>query len=154
MNSSADASSTTPPSIRSWPTSTANTPATTGRSSLIVLHTHSVSGANVDADDNGKDSAGDYFVFTEVVTNAKSGQRVGTDSARCMFISRSDTMCDATLRLAGRGKIMVAGSFMSKPDTALPVVGGTRSFKGVDGQFNVFNAPHGDSIIVLDLNGS
>lgn len=120
---------------------------------MIVLHTHSVSGANVDADDNGKFSSGDYFVFTETLSNAKSGRKLGTDSARCM-LNNFTFVCDATFRIAGRGKIMVTGAFMSKPDTSLAVVGGTRDFRGVDGQFNVFNAPHGDSIIVLDLNGS
>ncbi len=147
-NGAADAAPDT--AARGWPVTAAYKAPTGARQQTIIIRAHQVRESDVDADGDGEFSPGDYFVFEERLRSEKSGHVIGTDSARCMFIGRS-FMCDATLRIEGRGKIMVSGSFMSRGDTSLAVVGGTRKFRRVSGQFNVFNAPDGDSYFVLDI---
>jgi hypothetical protein len=116
----------------------------------LVLRAHTLREADVDANGDGKFGPGDYFVFEEALRRPHSPKRVGTDSVRCMANVRT-FMCDGTLRIYGRGKITIAGSFFFEDDVALSVTGGSGKYRHASGQFRVFDRPDGNSLFVLDL---
>ena len=60
-------------------------------------------------------------------------------------------MCDGSLRIDGRGKITIQGSFFFERDFALSVTGGSGKFRHASGQFRVFDLANGDTLFVLDL---
>ncbi|MEJ7707077.1 MAG: hypothetical protein WKF82_13525 [Nocardioidaceae bacterium] len=95
-------------------------------------------------------STGDFFVFEETVYGARGRRVIGEDTVRCESGIRAFT-CEATIRLDGRGKITVAGSFFARRDNVLPVTGGTQRFSGVDGQLKVFDLPRGRSLLAFEL---
>ena len=78
------------------------------------------------------DSPGDATLF-ESALFTRDGDRVGRDSARCMF-GITTFVCDATFKITGRGKIMVAGAFFGN-ESQIAITGGTREFRDAGGQF-------------------
>jgi hypothetical protein len=99
----------------------------------IVLHTRPGQAKFVDADHNGKESNGDYVVFTERFFNA-SGQQVGRDRLICTINFRT-FQCQATLFLDGRGTIEAAGTLTDRI-AMVAITGGTGEFADAGGEIN------------------
>jgi hypothetical protein len=102
----------------------------------IVLHTRPGQAKFVDADHNGKESNGDYVVFTERFFNA-SGQQVGRDRLICTINFRT-FQCEATLFLDGRGTIEAAGALTDRI-AMVAITGGTGEFADAGGEINASN---------------
>ncbi len=95
--------------------------------------------------DNGPrgESPGDRFGFTEKLF--QHGDRVGHDAVDCTIMRatrRSFTMqCVGTLTLKGRGQITIQGAITfsetSGDEFSLAVTGGTKEFRGVNGEMVV-----------------
>ena len=85
-------------------------------------------------------SVGDMFFFEERLYNRSQSEVVGKSSVRCQFGVRTP-ICDGTLRLEGRGKIVVGSAFFAQRDDTVPVTGGTHRFKGAGGAMQIFDLP-------------
>ncbi len=120
------------------------------RRGALVLRAHELRAADVDANGDGQFGPGDYFVFEEALRRPNSPKRIGTDSIRCMSNLRT-FMCDGALRIDGRGKISIHGSFFFNRDSVLSVTGGSGRFRHASGQFRVFDLGNGNSLFVIDL---
>jgi hypothetical protein len=152
MNGSADASSA---KHHGWPSSTkasstqiAKTNAKEGTHVFTVIE-HEVRTADVDTGDPGE-SPGDYFLFESRLLRPGTGNVVGVDSGKCMIAIRT-FVCDATARINGQGKIVVAGAFFSEIDGVLPITGGTGAYREAAGQLFVRDLPNGDTRLTFVL---
>jgi hypothetical protein len=121
-------------------------PATAGQ---LVLLTKTERFKAVDADDNSSDSVGDYILFSESLWNA-GGRRIGMLWATCTHHFGGGAMCDATLRLSGRGTITVAG-VVGERNSLLAVTGGTDRFADADGQMDTSGDTGETGRLVVDL---
>ena len=99
----------------------------------LVLNTKSGQFKFIDADQNGQESVGDSFLFTESLWNA-GGDRVGKVWAMCTD-HFNGTLCQATIRLAGRGTLTVAGAITGH-NALLAVTGGTDEFSDAGGEMD------------------
>lgn len=120
-----------------------------GTDQAITLIAEPVRGRGVDIGANGQ-SPGDMFFFEEKLYNESRTKVVGKDSVRCQSGVRT-YICEATLRLEGRGKIVVSSALFARRDNIVAVIGGTRHFKGVGGAMQVFDLPGGKSVYFLKL---
>ena len=152
MNGSADASSA---KHHGWPSSTKSSSAQIAKASakegthVFTVIEHEVRTADVDAGDPGE-SAGDYFLFESRLLHPNTGDLVGVDSGKCMIAIRT-FVCDATARINGKGKIVVAGAFFSENDGVLPITGGTGAYREAAGQLFVRDLPNGDTRLTFVL---
>ena len=117
--------------------------------STLTVVTREVRGAGVDVGPEGE-SPGDFFVFEEKVFNRNRSERIGRDAVRCEAGLRTFT-CEATIWIAGRGKIRVAGTLFRRNDNTVPVTGGTNDFKGVGGAVTVYDLRGGETVLVFSL---
>jgi hypothetical protein len=146
------------PSIHGWPTSTASAGTTIASvkadaagsgSQVLLLHEHGVRAAFIDVGASGQ-SAGDYFMFESQLMYQGHSQVIGRDSGRCTFGPRT-VICDATVQLFGKGKIVVYGAGFGRTDNRYAVTGGTGLYMGVGGQLDVANLRHGDSLLAFEI---
>ena len=140
------------PDFRSWQGKPAQSMArarTADGSNTLTVVTETDREQGVDVGVEG-DSTGDFFVAEETVYGSVGGKVIGEDVVRCELGIRTFS-CEATLKLDGRGKIRVAGTFFGARDNALPITGGTQNFSGVGGQLKVFNLRGGRELLVLEL---
>jgi hypothetical protein len=106
--------------------------------------------------DNGREgeSPGDKFGFTEKLF--QRGERVGSDAVECTIkraTRRSFTMhCVGALTLKGRGQIAIQGAITfsetSGNEFSLAVTGGTREFRGVNGEMVVVERDGPDRYLI------
>lgn len=130
---------------RSASAATSAAPVTAGE---LVLLTKSERFKPVDADHNSRDSVGDYILFSESLWNA-DGRRIGMLWATCTH-HFNGALCDATLRLSGRGTITVAG-VVNDRNAVLAATGGTERFSDAGGQMDT-SGDNGDTgRLVIDL---
>src|SRR5205814_1759660 len=101
-----------------------------------------------DNDGDGSDSVGDSFLFTERLSAA--GRRVGTVYAECLQHFNDNTTCRATLRLFGRGSIVVEGTLNDRHQL-LAVTGGTTQFADAGGQMDVSADNESPGVLVVWL---
>ena len=94
---------------------------------VFTVIEHEVRTADVDTGDPGE-SPGDFFLFESRLLHPHTGDLVGVDSGKCMIAIRT-FVCDATARIHGKGKIVVAGAFFSENDGVLPITGGTGAYR-------------------------
>ena len=153
MNGSADASSA---KHHGWPSSTKMSSAQIAKQAnakegthVVTVIEHEVRNADVDTGDPGE-SPGDYFLFESRLLHPASGDVVGVDSGKCMIAIRT-FVCDATARINGKGKIVVAGAFFSENDGVLPITGGTGAYREAAGQLFVRDLPNGDTRLTFVL---
>ncbi len=99
----------------------------------LVLNTKSGQFKPIDADHSGSDSVGDYFLFTETLWNA-GGDRIGNVRATCTH-HFNGSLCQASIRLAGRGTLQVAG-LITRRNGLLAVTGGTGDFSDAGGEMD------------------
>lgn len=90
------------------------------------------------------------FVFEETVYSARGREVIGEDTVRCELGIRTFN-CEATLRLAGRGKITVGGALFAPRDIVVPITGGTKDFRAVGGQLKVYDLRGGRTLLVFEL---
>jgi len=114
----------------------------------LVFHTSGGQFKALDNDGNGSDSVGDSFLFTERLSAA--GHRVGTVYAECLEHFNGNTMCQATLRLFGRGSIAVNGT-LNDGHQLLAVTGGTNQFMDAGGQMDVSGDNDSPGVLVVWL---
>ena len=153
MNGSADASSA---KHHGWPSSTKMSSAQIAKQAnakegthVFTVIEHEVRTADVDTGDPGE-SPGDYFLFESRLLHPHTGDLVGVDSGKCMIAIRT-FVCDATARINGKGKIVVAGAFFSENDGVLPITGGTGAYREAAGQLFVRDLPNGDTRLTFVL---
>ena len=153
MNGSADASSA---KHHGWPSSTKMSSAQIAKQAnakegthVVTVIEHEVRNADVDTGDPGE-SPGDYFLFESRLLHPASGDVLGVDSGKCMLAIRT-FVCDATARINGKGKIVVAGAFFSENDGVLPITGGTGAYREAAGQLFVRDLPNGDTRLTFVL---
>ena len=154
LNGSADASSA---KHHGWPSSTKasstqiakQAPATKSGAHVLTVIEHEVRNADVDTGDPGE-SPGDYFLFESRLLNPHTGDLVGVDSGKCMIAIRT-FVCDATARINGQGKIVVAGAFFSENDGVIAITGGTGAYRDASGQLFVRDLPNGDTRLTFVL---
>jgi len=118
----------------------------------LVLNTKMGRFKLIDADRNGRESVGDYFLFTETLWNA-GGDRIGKVWATCTD-HFNGTFCQASIQLAGRGTLQVAG-VITGHNALLAVTGGTDHFSDAGGEMDTSgdNGNTGQLVIWLrDLN--
>ena len=120
-----------------------------GTDQAITLIGKELRGAGVDVGANGN-SAGDMFFFEERLYNRSQTEVVGKSSVRCQAGVRT-SICDGTLRLEGRGKIVVGSAFFAQRDSTVAVTGGTHRFKGVGGAMQIFNLSGDKSLYIIKL---
>jgi hypothetical protein len=99
----------------------------------LVLNTKTGQFKFVDADHNGRESVGDYFLFTETLWNA-GGDRIGSVWAICTD-HFNGSLCQASIRLGGRGTLRVAGVIAGQ-NALLAVTGGTDEFSDAGGEMD------------------
>jgi len=95
----------------------------------------------IDADDSGFPSVGDYFVFTEVVSDPDNHKQVGVDHAKCTLIYTA-FVCDGTFTLFDRGDIAIETS-LTETGNKLAVTGGTGEFLDNGGEAILKDLPSG-----------
>jgi hypothetical protein len=95
----------------------------------------------VDADGSGGVSVGDYFVFTDIVSDPESHDQVGVDHAKCTIIFNA-VVCEGTFTLFGRGDIAVEAS-LTETSNELAVTGGTGEFLDNGGEAFIEDLPSG-----------
>jgi hypothetical protein len=93
---------------------------------------------------------GDYFMFEEDLRYQGSSQVVGQDSVKCTF-GETTFMCDGTIDLFAKGKIVIYGATFGQSPNLFPVTGGTDAFKGVGGQLSTVNLRHGNTLLAFEL---
>lgn len=96
------------------------------------------------------ESTGDFFVLEETVYSARGREVIGEDTVRCELGIRTFN-CEATIRLANRGKITIAGALFGPRDIVFPIIGGTQDFSRVSGQMKVYELRGGRSLLVFEL---
>ena len=153
MNGSADASSA---KHHGWPSSTKMSSAQIAKQAsakegthVFTVIEHEVRTADVDTGDPGE-SPGDFFLFESRLLHPSTGDVVGVDSGKCMLAIRT-FVCDATARINGKGKIVVAGAFFHENDGVLPITGGTGAYRDAAGQLFVQDLPNGDTRLTFVL---
>jgi hypothetical protein len=108
----------------------------------LVLNTKSGRFKPIDADQNGRESVGDSFLFTESLWNA-GGDRIGKVWAICTDHFNGAALCQASIRLAGRGTLRVAG-VITPNNPLLAVTGGTDEFSDSGGEMDT-SGDNGDT---------
>jgi hypothetical protein len=152
MNGSADATSA---KHHGWPSSTKMSSAQIAKAGakegthVFTVIEHEVRTADVDTGDPGE-SAGDFFLFESRLLHPATGDVVGVDSGKCMIAIRT-FVCDATARINGKGKIVVAGAFFSENDGVIAITGGTGAYREAAGQLFVRDLPNGDTRLTFVL---
>jgi len=149
---------TTKPSIHGWPSSTASAATTIASvkadaalsgSQVLLLREHTVRAVSIDVNGDGF-GPGDYFMFESELRYPQGTKVIGRDSGRCTVGPRA-FICDATVVLFGKGKIVVYGASFPHGAESYSVTGGTGIYKSVGGQLNVANLPHGDSLLAFEI---
>jgi hypothetical protein len=59
--------------------------------------------------------------------------------------------CEATARINGQGKIVVAGAFFHENDGVIAITGGTGAYRDASGQLFVRDLPNGDTRLTFVL---
>jgi hypothetical protein len=101
-------------------------------------------GTNTRPKDDRGDGIGDYFVGYSPLLNKPGGRVIGNEKHQCWSFGGTEdsfsALCNATLWLEGRGKIMVYGSFKAVFTRQGPanvpkfaITGGTGEFRGAQG---------------------
>lgn len=96
---------------------------------------------------------GDYTVFSDVLTG-RTGKAVGVEGGTGMITLVSSTEVqlnyNLTIRLPG-GQIVAQGLGTPAPGKHLAIVGGTGSFTGADGRFDLVENGDGTGSLTLTL---
>jgi hypothetical protein len=82
---------------------------------------------------------GDYFVERERVYNESESAVLGSGFVKCTFGFR-ELVCDAVLRIRGRGQISATGAGFASEETTrftVGITGGTGEFQNVRGEGHV-----------------
>jgi hypothetical protein len=151
---------TTKPSVHGWPSSAGaasasktiaalKAAAARDGSQVILLKAHQTAEADIDVNNDGF-GPGDYFMFEEKVRYQGSSEIVGKDSVKCTF-GVTTFMCDATIDLFGKGKIVIYGATFGRSANLFAVTGGTDHFQGVGGQLQTFNLRHGNELLAFQI---
>ena len=111
---------------------------TAGPRADLVVTTREIRSAGVDLEPRG-DSPGDFFHFEELLFRPGTNRVIGRDAVRCELGIRT-FQCNATIRINGKGKIVIDGALMSESDNVIPVTGGTGRFAGVGGTLRVLES--------------
>jgi hypothetical protein len=99
----------------------------------IVLRDVTAREKFIDADDNGRESVGDYVVVLDRLLS--QGTQVGALSGTCS--AGFDTFaCDVTIRLFNRGSLEVSGVF-TRRHALFAITGGTGEFIDAGGELTV-----------------
>ena len=150
--------STAKPRLHGWPGGQASAAkaiaavradAASNGSHVLLLRAHQVTQTSVDVGPSGP-SVGDYFMFEENLRYQGDSQVVGRDSVRCTFAATS-FICDGTLDLFAKGKIVIYGATFGRDANLFPVTGGTDRFEGVGGQLSTANQRHGNELLAFEL---
>lgn len=118
-----------------------------GRTLALVAETERARGVDVGAKG---ESTGDFFIFEETLYNSRQSRVVGEDTIRCELGIRTFT-CEGTIKVNKRGKIRVAGALFAPRDLVIPITGGTKDFRGVGGELEVFDLRGGRALLLFDL---
>ncbi|MDQ1427368.1 MAG: hypothetical protein QOK39_844 [Acidimicrobiaceae bacterium] len=150
--------STAKPSLHGWPGAQASASKTIASvkaeaanngSHVLLLRAHQVKQTSIDVGPAGP-SVGDYFMFEENLRYQGAAQVVGRDSVRCTFGATS-FICDGTLDLFAKGKIVIYGATFRGDANLFPVTGGTDHYQGVGGQLSTANLRHGNELLAFEL---
>ena len=91
--------------------------------------------------DNGKpgDSVGDLYTWYNPVFDATDTTKIGHDQGDCVRVSvqAGSWECRWLTYLAGRGAIMVEGSFFDARNSTLAITGGTGDFRNARGSMKL-----------------
>lgn len=150
---------TAKPNIHGWSTSKASASATTAAvradaassagARVLLIRAHQVSETDIDVNGDGF-GPGDYFVFEEQLRYQHGPQVIGRDSVRCT-VNATSFICDGTMVVFGKGKVVVYGASFGNSPTILAVTGGTGIYQGVGGQLKVADERHGNSLLAFEI---
>lgn len=104
----------------------------------------------VDVGPSGE-SPGDYFVFqNKLLAPDGEGAPVGRDNGHCMLLFRT-VSCDATVKIFGKGKIVVSGALFSEKDNTIAITGGTGAYRTAHGQLVIDDLGNGNTLLAFHL---
>ena len=107
------------------------TASSTGVVQTMTLTTVDIPKSEVYVDTGKKgESVGDTVIFRE--TLLRNGKKAGSISIMCVTTSRSTSRCWGTLRMSG-ATLDAAGDVLFAKTFSLPVVGGTGTYAGANG---------------------
>ncbi len=113
----------------------------------LVLRGVEVRAAEVDLGEAGM-SAGDFFHFEERFHRPGSREIIGKGAARCEVGVRT-FHCAGTVKIFGKGKIVVEGALFGREENRIPITGGTGDYAGVGGTMRPFSGPDESSRLVF-----
>ena len=97
------------------------------------------------------ENPGDAIFFEGRLTNRAGTKTVGRDSIKCTVSIRT-FICEGTMQIYGRGKLMVYGAlFAAVGKDTVAVVGGTGEFRDVGGGLTVVGENDEDSLLIFHL---
>lgn len=134
-----------------WPVSSSAGPSAQAAASRadLVVRTREVRGAGVDLDPAG-DSPGDFFHFEEIAFQPGTNRVVGRDAVRCELGIRSFS-CTGTIRINGKGKIVIDGALFGFRGLTFAITGGTGRYAGVGGTLHVMEGAGGSTLLAFDF---
>jgi hypothetical protein len=113
----------------------------------LVVRTVETRSHNVDLGRSGE-TPGDFFLFEERAYKAGTQNVIGRDAARCE-LGITTFQCGATLKVFGKGKIVVDGALFGENDNKLVITGGTGRYAGVGGEMRIGDGPGNASTLAF-----
>jgi hypothetical protein len=131
-----------------------------GHTRFKVYEKGSTFSKDVDADDSGGPSAGDYNVAH--ANDHANGKVVGSDRNYC-FITAEPTSaykseCTGTIRINGKGSITATGWITftqngpAQNPTKIAITGGTGAYEGASGTLSLLFHSHGGTTLTADFD--
>jgi allene oxide cyclase len=134
-----------------WPGASAgasSAPASaSARGADLVVQTRETRAAGVDLGEAG-DSPGDFFHFEERAYRPGTQDVIGRDAVRCELGIRT-FQCVATIKVFGKGKIVVEGALFGEQDSSIAITGGTGRYSGVGGTLHLLEGAGGSSLLAF-----
>jgi hypothetical protein len=96
------------------------------------------------------ESPGDYFLFQNKVMTLDGSKQVGRDNGRCMLFFQT-LSCDATIKIFGKGKIVIYGAVFNENDNTFAITGGTGAYKTAHGQLVIDEMDNGTTVLAFHL---
>jgi hypothetical protein len=145
---------------RGWPVAASRTPAADLHAAVVaakrddartltVLEVQGKNQAFVDVGAGGE-SPGDYFLFQNKLFTPDQSRQVGRDTGRCILGFRTIS-CDATVKIFGKGKIVVSGALFGQQDSTIAITGGTGTYRTADGVLTVNDLSNGNAVLTFRL---
>ena len=117
----------------------------------LVVRAVQTRGRDIDLGRAGE-SPGDFNLFEERLYKPGTHNVVGRDTARCE-LGITTIQCDATFKILGNGKIVIAGALFADQDNTLVITGGTGRYAGLGGSMRFFDGPGNSTRLAFYFDG-